>query len=300
MNLPSPSDLEVITGYFLSFLGDLKSSSVTIKGNRYSYLEGGKGDTLIFLHGMGTSKAQARSLLQALINDFHVIAVDVPGLSWETTLPKSRHTLKNLSNWLNDFLNALSIDHCHLVGHSSGAAIAAYYAGTPLSRAETIVLMSLPDLRSDTDGKYSNMWERFVDFKIKSEKDVNDLISQFFYRPVSMPGFISRKYVKNFAKHHAMYQGVLSDLSESSTLLNSRLTLIKCPTLIIRGEHDSFSTEKNLHMLSRSINNAKAVTIHNASHFFFLEKPQKTLELVKKHISQTDFSLSCPVQENAM
>ena len=150
MEFPTQNDWDLVSGHLYSFISPLRLKRTSIDSQEVPYLEGGKGKTLVFLHGLGSAKSQARSVLQGLVKYFRVIAVDISGLSWGVSLPgQKRHTLKNLSQWLNQFLDKVSVPSCYLVGHSSGSALAAYFAGTNPEKVEKLLLMALPDLLTE-------------------------------------------------------------------------------------------------------------------------------------------------------
>lgn len=283
----SQSDIEVLSSHVRSYLGPLKTKSLDIGDNSYRYLEGGQGPTVIFLHGMGTSKSQSRSLLQGLTQEYHVIAPDIPGFSWGLTLPsQQRHTLRSLSKWLNLFLDQADIRQCHIVAHSSGSALAAYFAGYFPEKVNSMFLMALPDLKFDDDPNSTNMWDRFIEFEIKSDSDMNTLISSFFHRTVSLPAMTSKMYINNFKRYRESYRAVLTDLSQSAPLLYSRLSLVQCPVHFARGEHDTYCSAANLDYLSRALQNSTSTTVKETSHFFFLETPKATVKMVIEFLSE--------------
>lgn len=84
---------------------------MVIDGHRSRFLEAGAANNpaLVFLHGLGGSKAQRRNMMAAFAEHYRVIASDVPGLCIHAPLRDSHHTLKQLMGWLDRFLLRLGI-----------------------------------------------------------------------------------------------------------------------------------------------------------------------------------------------
>ena len=101
----------------------LEQRIVTIRGETAGYLAGGAGEPLVFVHGLsGSTRWWARNAPH-LARHYAVYVVNLPGfgqLSWR----RSRFVLREAADWLADWLAAVGIERCHLVGHSMGGFIA--------------------------------------------------------------------------------------------------------------------------------------------------------------------------------
>jgi 3-oxoadipate enol-lactonase len=92
-----------------------------------SYQDAGEGTVLLLLHGFCESHLIFENLIPELTASYRVIAPDLPGhgaTSWD----KGIRTLDDFACWLRDFLDALEVEDCVLVGHSMGGYIAAAFA----------------------------------------------------------------------------------------------------------------------------------------------------------------------------
>jgi 3-oxoadipate enol-lactonase len=92
-----------------------------------SYQDAGEGTVLLLLHGFCESHLIFESLIPELSARYRVIAPDLPGHG-ETSWDKGIRNLDDFACWLRDFLDALEVEDCVLVGHSMGGYIAAAFA----------------------------------------------------------------------------------------------------------------------------------------------------------------------------
>ena len=105
-----------------------------------SYLEAGAGPPLALLHGIGSATASFWDQLEELSARFRVVAWDAPGYGASTALGTEHHAASNYAAALDDWLDALGIPRCHLLGHSLGSLIAARFAAEHPERVMTLTL----------------------------------------------------------------------------------------------------------------------------------------------------------------
>jgi pimeloyl-ACP methyl ester carboxylesterase len=115
--------------------------SLDIRRVRYSVTEWGDPDapTFFYLHGWGDAGATFQFVVDALQNDWHVVAPDWRGFG--------RSVVECSSYWFPDYLADLHAllevyspaEPVRLVGHSMGANIGGLYAGTMPERVRAFV-----------------------------------------------------------------------------------------------------------------------------------------------------------------
>jgi len=114
-------ELKNLSRYVRSYLGGLKTLCVEVDKQEWKYLEGGKGETIVFLHGGVGSKTQWRSLMQEYLPDHRVIAIDVPGLYVNQAFRFKKHSFRQYGVWLSKVLGQLRLTRVHLMGISLGS-----------------------------------------------------------------------------------------------------------------------------------------------------------------------------------
>jgi magnesium chelatase accessory protein len=100
------------------------SRQVLCKPHRWHVQEMGTGDTLLLIHGTGGSTHSFRGLMPLLAQDFHVVAVDLPGQGFTQLGARHRCGLDATTEDLAALCDQEGWAPRVLVGHSAGAAIA--------------------------------------------------------------------------------------------------------------------------------------------------------------------------------
>jgi pimeloyl-ACP methyl ester carboxylesterase len=99
---------------------------VTVAGCRTFYMRGGKGKTLLFLHGAGGGSTWL-PFLDDLAKRFDVVAPEHPGFGRSGT-PEWLDRVSDLAFFYREFIRTLGLKDVHLVGTSFGGWVAAEIA----------------------------------------------------------------------------------------------------------------------------------------------------------------------------
>jgi len=103
-----------------------KTEFITVNGVRLHYLDwGGKGDTILFLHGSGDTPHIYDDLAPKFTNQFRVLGLTRRGHG-ESEIPETGYDTATLVEDIRQFLDALKIQRVVLAGHS--------FAGDELTR----------------------------------------------------------------------------------------------------------------------------------------------------------------------
>jgi pimeloyl-ACP methyl ester carboxylesterase len=114
---------------------------LTVGGERLlvAYDVAGEGSTVVFLHGITSSRRIFVPTLEAARPGERRLAVDFPGFG-DSSLPRRRQELEDYLSFLDAFLptQGRAVD---LVGHSFGGMVAALYALAAPERVRRLVLV---------------------------------------------------------------------------------------------------------------------------------------------------------------
>lgn len=119
-----------------------ESRYLNIGGARYHYVDEGRGDTLLLVHGNPTWSFYFRDTISALRNEYRVIAVDHFGCGLSEPLPKEAYTLASRIHHLSQFVSQLDLQNATLVGHDWGGAIGLGAVLAQQARFSRLVLMN--------------------------------------------------------------------------------------------------------------------------------------------------------------
>ncbi len=105
-------------------MSDIDSKSIATGHGEITCLEAGSGEALVLLHGIGSGAASWQAQLEAFSDRYRVIAWDAPGYGGSAPLGPTAPDARDYAAALADFLDAMTVGSCHLVGHSLGALMA--------------------------------------------------------------------------------------------------------------------------------------------------------------------------------
>ncbi|WP_042300541.1 alpha/beta fold hydrolase [Paraburkholderia kururiensis] len=97
---------------------------------------------LVLLHGIGSGAASWVQQMETLGASRRVLAWDAPGYGASTPLASALPLAADYAQVLADWLDALGIERCVLVGHSLGAIIAGAFAAAHPQRVSGLLLIS--------------------------------------------------------------------------------------------------------------------------------------------------------------
>jgi pimeloyl-ACP methyl ester carboxylesterase len=98
-------------------------------GSTMHYLDTGKGDTIVLLHGFGEDSQIWNKQIAFLAKSYRLIVPDLPG-SGHSTMLSAPDTIEAYANAIEALLNHLSVSKCIMLGHSMGGYITLAFAET--------------------------------------------------------------------------------------------------------------------------------------------------------------------------
>lgn len=126
-----------------------ESKFVKVLGSRMHYIEQGKGNPILFLHGNPTSSYLWRNIIPYLTNQGRVIAVDNIGFG-KSDKPDIDYTFTDHFRYMKGFIDAIGLQNITLVTHEWGSALGFNYAANYPDNVCGIAFMeaALPPLSS--------------------------------------------------------------------------------------------------------------------------------------------------------
>jgi pimeloyl-ACP methyl ester carboxylesterase len=100
--------------------------SVTVNGNKVAYIDEGKGQPIVFIHGVSTTLVSFDVLFPAFIKKgYRVIGVDLLGYG-KSDKPDITYSVPFHAETVISFTRQLGLKDALLVGHSMGGAVSLY------------------------------------------------------------------------------------------------------------------------------------------------------------------------------
>jgi pimeloyl-ACP methyl ester carboxylesterase len=274
-------------------------SSVIINEYTINYLDIGKGEPIVLVHGGVGDYRTWEAQIEAFSKDYRVIA-----LSRRYAYPNKQeanetndYSVSQHSQDLSQFLKTIDVGPVHLIGHSYGAFTC------------LITTLEHPALvKSLTLGEPPAM--SFLQYVPNGEKLGNDLMMNTFIPAVQAfknnytekaveifiggvlndPLYFSKanKEQKDLMMDNAFgLKGVLSSENPFPPLSCDDLEKFKTPTLLIKGDRSPEFLTAITDELAKCINNSELKLLSNSSHGLEYENPEEfnkiVLEFISKH-----------------
>jgi len=242
------------------------------------YFEGGKGETLVFLHGAGGVLADD-PFLAALAQKYHVYAPLTPGYGDSEECGEIRDMLDfTLHTW--DVVDALGLKNPILGGHSMGGMIAAEMAAIAPHDVSRLALICPAGLWLETNpvpDMFSLMPYEYPALLFHDVKKGTELLTagMALDNPEWLKGFL----VTN-ARQMGMAGRILFPIPERG--LSSRLYRIKAKTILIWGDDDRLIAPAYAQAFRKGISGSELVMIPEAGHMVTLEKTGQVISAIAR------------------
>jgi pimeloyl-ACP methyl ester carboxylesterase len=259
----------------------VKRYEVQVDDHRWVYLDGGRGEVILFVHGYGMEKDGWDIFLKQWSRSYRVIAPDLPGFGESTKTSGAVYDVPRQVKRLDRFVGALGIHRFHLAGISMGGAIAAYYAGEHPGKIRSLFLMAPAGVASRLP---SAAWSEYLEkgkvaLLYNTTEEFDRLLGMIFYKKPFVPRLITRYFALKGASEHRFREKVLRDLQTAGlTILEGRLAGVKAPTLLIWGEEDRILHVSGAEKFRRSLKNCRIIILRKCGHVVFYDQPKATRE----------------------
>ncbi|MGO9487930.1 MAG: alpha/beta fold hydrolase [Solirubrobacteraceae bacterium] len=247
----------------------------------------GSGPPLLAIMGMsGTALHWGEPFLNALREDFEVIAYDHRGVGASTRLADGGTTIAQMARDAGGLLDALELDSAHVLGISMGGMIAQELAladperirtltlgctycggtGSALSEPAVIDRLTAAMLSGDRERAIRVGWEVNVSAAFAADEEAWLAFRQIAERrAVAVPVVM------------AQMQAVLAHDT------SARLPGLDVPTLVVHGTADQMLPVSNGQQIESLIPGSRLETLDRVGHLYFWEQPQRSAELLREH-----------------
>lgn len=283
----------------------------------FKALSGGRGTTVILLHGFPDNAGTYHRQLPALIAaGYRVLVPTMRGYEISSQPREHNYHVLHMARDVISWLNQQELDKVHLVGHDWGSAVAQTAAALAPERFHTLSLLAVPNMiRWETDGlkvprQILNSWYMlFFQLPLLSDWIVRRnqfSFLEFLWRKWS-PGWIWPPEVMSSVKETFGEQGVVAaslgyyrqNLNRfSGTGRDLRDALkggIHVPTLALTGEDDGCINSEVFRSCMRKEDFPAGLSvkiISGAGHFLHQEDPKTVntllLDWLDKYSDVTD------------
>ena len=271
---------EKVAGYMIDAArskAGLIKKEIKIDDHNIVYLEGGKGPTILLLHGYTGDKDNWIMFAPYLTKNYHVVIPDIPGYGESSMIEAASYDLSNQMSRLHKFTQALELKKFHIAGNSMGGFFAGTYAVRFPDEIISLGLFNAAGVTSLEKSTVMKMMEKGENpLVLKDANDVPRLMALVFVKQPTLPYPIVKVMINTALVNRKFYEKELKELGLDFLSLEKDLPKIKAQTLILWGEQDKIIDVSSVPVFEKGLKNHKTVIIKDCGHIPMLEKPQET------------------------
>lgn len=250
--------------------------------NGIAYVEKGRGEPLLLIHGVGLNADAWASQIDAFADTHRVIALDMPGHG-ESAPPRHDAGLGDYVAEAVALLDELGIERANVVGHSMGGLVA---LGLGLDHPCRILRL----------GVLNSVYERSPEARAAVESRAAEIAAAGNCGDIEQP--IRRWLGEDETPLHpllrhwlgtvnpAAYAGAYRVFATGDRLFTGRLGLLSMPALFATGSHDPNSTPAMARAMAAAAPRAKAVVLDGQRHMMSLVDPAGTNRIIRDLLAQ--------------
>lgn len=242
-------------------------------GLHYVYLEGGRGEPLMLLHGFGANKDNFTRVARFLTPHYRVIIPDHIGFGESAHPQEADYSPPAQVERLRSLAQKLGIKTLHLGGNSMGGQIAMSYAARYPNEVKSLWLLGPAGVWSAPQSEVFQIIEKTGHNFLLAKNE--DEFAQVFSFVMSDPPFIPRpmldvmaqERIRNYELEKRIFQQI------ASYAVEEHIAGMDTPTLIVFGDQDRaipVATAESLHKL---LPHSRVVIMHGLGHLPMLEQP---------------------------
>lgn len=280
---------------------DFSIKKVSLNGFDLNYIESSSENkkTLLLLHGANLGWGQWCSNLDVLSEEFHVIAIDLPGAGGSTGIDYSKSSLdKTFLNTLLEFIEYKNISGCHVMTHSFSGWLVLRALLNKKDLFNKVILVSPMGFTKKVPFKYFMLGSKATSRLISKTamkptfKNMRDFLGSAFFKPEKLSNELADYYHKSVVQDSGSHPfDFITRVSgfffvrKGVNLLRELRSLDK-DILVIGGKKDSIISSKDLEKgVEQSHSKIKLKMFSESGHVPFSEEIDEFNDLCIEYLN---------------
>jgi len=263
--------------------GGLEKRTVIVDGLRIEYLEGGKGDALVLLHGFGADKDNWTRFGKYFTKQFRVIAPDLPGFGESSADADLDYTISAQASRVKAFIAALGIKTMHLGGSSMGGHIAGVYASKYPQDLKSLILIAPAGIAAAEPSELDRQLKegKLNPLIAKSTDGFDHLLNFVFHERPFIPGAVKKHLMQTAIERQPLNTAIFKQFYKNwdTPPLEVLMKGLPTPTLIVWGSNDRVLHVSGANILEAALPRSQVAVMDHVGHLPMIEKPKETADL---------------------
>jgi pimeloyl-ACP methyl ester carboxylesterase len=256
----------------------LERKEITLPdGLRYVYLEGGKGEPLLLLHGFGTNKDNFVAIAPYLRDRYHLIIPDHIGFGESSKPLDADYRPDAQAAHLHALLQRLGIQgKVHVGGNSMGGMITLQYGHRYPDQTASLWLLDPAGMFSapSTEFMKTALTSKNNPLQIKTTDDLAYLMSKATAKPMFIPRPMLDVFAREQIANKAVQDKVFADMMKSD--IEKQIAGMSIPSLIVWGDQDQLVHPAGAEILHKLLPNSAVVIMPGIGHVPMMEAPEQS------------------------
>jgi len=250
----------------------------SVNNIKLCYQDVGNGETIIFLHGLGSNSTDWQQQIDCFSQNYRVIAIDCRGHG-RSDKPDGKYTIPLFADDMVQLFSHLKIDSFHLVGFSMGGMVAFQIAVDNPQKVKTLTIInSFPAVLYNTFAMKVTVWSRLALIKLMGLDKLSKVIGKKLFPLDSQDSL--REQFRASMKMLTKSSYTRSLLSFLGWDVSEKLYLLQMPVLVVAAEHDYTPVELKKEYCKK-ITKSKLVVISDSFHATPMDQP----DVLNSHIA---------------
>ena len=247
-------------------------------GINYVYLEGGKGEPLILLHGFGANKDNFTRVARFLTPHYRVIIPDNLGFGESGHPHDADYSSSAQAARIRALAQALGITKVHLGGSSMGGQISMMYAFYYPNEVKSLWLIDPGGIWSAPKSEFYELITKTGENPLMARNE--DEFAKIFAFVMADPPFIPRPMLNVMAqeriRNYDLEKRIMKEISSDSA--EKYVTGLTTPTLIVWGDKDRVINPATAEILHKMMPASEVIMMKGLGHLPMLEEPRQSAE----------------------
>jgi pimeloyl-ACP methyl ester carboxylesterase len=267
----------------------LSEKTVQAGDTRWSYYEGGKGPTLLLLHGYMDDKEVWLPMAQYLTPNFRVIVPDLPGWGDSSRVAGAGYGYDAQADRLHAFVEKLGLGGVALAGHSMGGAIAGVYASKHPRDVAALVLIDSAGAPFKDNAFMRDVKAGRNPLAIENRADFERASKLGFENPPWLPPRFKDVIVGQARANRTFDDRVFGELlaPDQRNVLTTALPKVTSPTLAIWCRQDKITDISALDAIRADLTSAPKISVtefNGCGHMSILERPREIADAITRFV----------------
>ena len=221
---------------------------IHVNGIDLHYVDRGKGEPLLLVHGFGACAADCGSIADALAQDYRLIIPDLRGHGWSTDPASSFSTLRS-SDDISALLNSLGLRRVRAIGLSMGGMVLLHLATREPDRISSMVLV----------GSASQLPDQARAIARGTTMQTLRGVARDMWRSCAVHG---EDQMRGLIDRVRSYENDTVDINFSAAQLHT----IRARTLIVQGDRDNLFPVETALKMYRGVPNSELWIVPDGGH----------------------------------